>query len=333
MSTTPSLAISDEERAGARAAASAGADAFDAGRWGEAITYFEKAEAVVHAPTHLLFVARANEKIGKLVAAREAYLKIVRETLPNGSPQAFRDAQSAAKSELTVLEPRVPRVSVAVQGAGELPVSVTMNGQPVSSALVGVPRPLDPGKYEFQAYAEGAQSAPTSLLLREGAKETLVLTLQASTATPPGSFTAAPTTAKAQLSTNTDQGTVQPSSSTSALRIGSYVALGVGVVGLGAGTVFAFQAKSKRDDANALCDQSGQYNCSEAVKADVKALDSDADKAKTLATVGFITGGIGIAAGVTLFVLSLDSKTEKAKSSATITPWIGWQSAGVIGSF
>jgi hypothetical protein len=88
----PAAAQGDEQRAGARTLATEGAQAFNEGRFKDAVDLFGKAESLVHAPPHLLFMARAYTKLGQYVKAREAYLKIVKEQLPANAPQAFRDA-------------------------------------------------------------------------------------------------------------------------------------------------------------------------------------------------------------------------------------------------
>ncbi|MFZ5895893.1 MAG: hypothetical protein ACOY0T_32860 [Myxococcota bacterium] len=321
-------ATTDEERAGAREAATAGAEAFDAGRYQEALVYFQKAESLVHALPHLLFTARAHERLGQLVAARETYLKITREDLAPTAPKAFRDARDTARNELAALEPRVPRVSIVVQGAGDLPVRVQMNGQDVPAGLVGVPRPLDPGNYQFQAFAQGAQSTPTSLSLREGAKETVVLTLRGDL----GDGSTAPGTTTAPLAAGAPPPAEAPASSSgsgSGLRIGGFIGIGVGVAGVVTGTIFALRSKSKRDEANDICSQQGMYACPESQRDHVNELDSQADSARTGAIVGFVVGGVGLATGATLLVLS----SSASKTGARITPWIGWQSAGVSGRF
>ena len=66
----------------------AGAAAFKDQRWAEAVDLFKRAESMVHAPTHLLYLARAQDKLGHLVEAHEAYLKIVKEPLPPNPPKA-----------------------------------------------------------------------------------------------------------------------------------------------------------------------------------------------------------------------------------------------------
>src|SRR4051812_36209879 len=76
---SPVLAQSSEERMGARAAASEGARAFSEKRWTDAIDYFKRAESLVHAPPHLLYIARAQAQTGLFVEARENYLTIIHE--------------------------------------------------------------------------------------------------------------------------------------------------------------------------------------------------------------------------------------------------------------
>jgi hypothetical protein len=131
---------------------------------------------------------------------------------------------------------------------------------------------------------------------------------------------------------------------TSGLRIASYAAFGVGVVGLAGGTFFALASKAKQNDLKDLCGgdakncmlTSGTSDASKATK-----LNNDAGSNKTLGIVGFAVGGVGIAAGITLFILSSgDSKSASNGSlhvaeapKPRITPWIGYNSAGVVGQF
>src|SRR5258706_13864956 len=115
--STQALAQSDEQRAGARTLATEGAQAFNEGRFKDAVDLFTKAESLVHAPPHLLFMARAHAKLGQFVKAREAYLKIIKEQLAPNAPQAFRDAQSAADEERKQVEPHIGKLLVKVEGA------------------------------------------------------------------------------------------------------------------------------------------------------------------------------------------------------------------------
>src|SRR3954466_13075470 len=93
---SPAFAQSDQERAGARSAATEGAQAFRDHNWSQAADLFMRAESLVHAPPHLLYLARAEANLGHLVKAQEAYRKILHEKLEASSPAVFREAQRDA---------------------------------------------------------------------------------------------------------------------------------------------------------------------------------------------------------------------------------------------
>jgi len=133
---------------------------------------------------------------------------------------------------------------------------------------------------------------------------------------------------------------------TSGLRIASYAAFGVGVVGLAGGTFFALSAKSKSNQAADLCGGSLSACALDEGSADankVTQLNNDSGSAKTLGIVGFGVGGVGIAAGITLFILSANSSSSSsansgkahvaATNSPRLLPWVGYRSAGIVGQF
>src|SRR5215468_10889823 len=98
------FAQSSEERMGARAAASEGARAFSEKRWADAIDYFKRAESLVHATPHLLYIARSQAQTGLYVEARENYLAIIHEELKPDAPQVFKAAKESAAKEIHDVE-------------------------------------------------------------------------------------------------------------------------------------------------------------------------------------------------------------------------------------
>jgi hypothetical protein len=156
--------------------------------------------------------------------------------------------------------------------------------------------------------------------------ETVTLTLSADAA-------AAVSPAAATQTAAPPPATVEPSSTgggNSALRIASYAAFGVGAVGLGGGTYFWLRYGSKSDDADKLYADYECPNCLGSEKAEVLSVDDEAASAKTLSVVGLVTGGVGIAAGVTLLVLSLN---KPAPQAASIVPYASPNEVGVMGRF
>jgi hypothetical protein len=329
-------AQTDEQRAGARTLATEGAAAFNEGRYKDAVDLFIKAESLVHAPPHLLFMARAHAKLGQFVRAREAYMKIVKEQLPPNSPQAFRDAQTTAEEERKQVEPHIGRLTIKVEGADAAKdLSVAVDGQPVSAVLLGVPQPIDPGTHTVTATATGFKAQPASVTLKDAGQGSVVLKLESDGTAPPpvaGPVSGAPATTGSVVTTTTNA----PPSDTGAsggsngLRIGSYVGFGVGAVGIALGTVFVLQSSSKNKDAGEKFDELCPCEKGTPQANEVAGLDDDARSAKTLGIVGYVVGGVGLAAGVTLFILSSNKEEPK---SAYVAPYVGLGAVGVQGAF
>jgi hypothetical protein len=339
------LAQSDEQRAAARSLATEGATAFDQGRYQDAVDLFGRAETLLHAPPHLLFLARSHAKLGQLVKAREAYMKIVKEALPPNAPPAFRNAQASANEELRAIEPRIASLTVKLEGdKGATDVAVLVDGTPINLVLVGVAQPIDPGQHRIEAGATGLRAEAQSVTLGDGERKSIVLSLKAVpgaaplVAVAPAPVTPAePATAPTPAATSSpapaDQGAAPASDDKSGLRIGSYVAFGVGVVGLAAGTLFTLQSSSKREDADAKFEEcGGESGChtGNPISEQVTKLDDDARSAMTLGIVGFAVGGVGIATGATLFILSSGGSEERR---AGVEPYVGFGVAGVKGRF
>ncbi len=327
-------AQTDEERAGARALAQEGVEAFNSGKWEQALDLFGRAETLVHALPHLLYIARSHEKLGRLVEAQEAYIKLTREPLSATSPKAFIDAHAEADRELAALEPRIPSVIVLVSGVGAAEAVVKIDDAAIPRALIGVKRPTNPGRHVCSASAPGAETAFVPITLAEGAHETVRIEL----------LSGAPTTEPVPLSTGAVAPVAPPLAQldrpTDAreprYRIPMYVSFGAGAVGLIGGTVFLIKrssAQSDADDAWKSCLNSRDCDQSDAAK--IKSDDKDAAQAGTLAMVGYGLGVVGVGAGVAFWLLdrSAEAPSEAAQGDVRLTPWIGVGSIGLNGSF
>ncbi|MET0793704.1 MAG: hypothetical protein ABW061_19445 [Polyangiaceae bacterium] len=332
-------AQTDLERATARDAANSGRTAFDAGQYEKAIDSFSRAESLVHAPPHLLFLARSQAKLGKLVAAHETYLKITRETLKPNAPKAFSDAQAAAEQELPAVDARLPYVTVTLQGAPADGVTVHMDSTALPPAMIGIPLPADPGQHVFEA-SGAATGDPVTVTFAEAAKQSVVLKvhstgLPAAGASAPVAAPAGPTNADASNGSPLTADTSQIKGS--GLRIASYVSFGVGAVGLGVGTLFLLKSKSSDDDAGKLFDQcvaiSRSGDCGP-IRQQYESKTSDVESQKNVGIASLIVGGVGVAAGVTFLILDLSSSGQSAKSDAPrVLPVVGWNTLGLAGTF
>jgi len=338
--SSPAWAQSDEDRANARALADQGVQAFSEGRWQDTVDLFDRAEALIDAPTHLLYSARAHAKLHHYIKARELYLRITRQQLAPDAPKAFVKAQASAAQELKDVEPHIGQLTITVRGPDPKLAQVTLDGSAVHSALIGVARPIDPGEHQVHAQASGFSPQTKKITVEDAGKVSVTLELAAGapTAVEAAAPGAGPPSKALPPSAGGVPATTKEAASASGpntQRIAAYVAFGVGAVGLGVGTIFGLSSKNKRsqaDDAFRQC--GGATGCmnDDPLAEQVSSLDASARTQKTVSIVGFVAGGLGVGAGVALFVLSRRHDDAPA-SSWSITPRLGLGRAAITGTF
>jgi len=313
--------FSDAERTVARDLGNEGIDLYEKGRYPDALQRLERAYAVLKAPTLALWLARALEKNGKLVEAAERYREVIRAPLESDAPQVFVDAQASARTELAQLEARIPTVTVVLEGAPASEVEVSIDGSPVKSALVGLPFPLNPGTHAIEG-SHGGIDASDSVTLAEGEKKSVALRFggaPSDSATPAAGESSPALAGSEPAGPAADQGVADGSLQ----RTLGWVGLGVGGAGLVFGGVTGLMVLSKKsdlDDGDCL-----DGACGPSERSQVESYNS----MRTLSTVGFVVGGVGLAAGATLLLTAPTNESAKAY----VSPWVGIASAGVAGRF
>jgi hypothetical protein len=329
---TPCFAQSDADRATARALGTDGQQALEGKDYKTAEDRFRRADSLVHAPTLMLGLARALAGQGKYVEAQETYNRIVREGLPPTASETFKRALADAKKEVDSVSPKIggATISVHTSGGGDVPnAKVVLDGSPLSTASLGIRRSIDPGPHVLQASAEGFKPAELRFVVAEGGSVDEPVTLEAEPTAP-----LPPSASTATQLPATPVGAEQPVSSGGAGVRGvlPWVAFGVGAAGLGVGAVTGFIAMGKHSDIQTKC---GGAVCtpSDNASGDIDSYHTVA----TISTVGFIVGGVGVAAGVVLLLTR--PKTESVAPAAPpqaglrVTPLIGLGSIGAVGSF
>jgi len=325
-------AQTDQERSAARAAGEVGLQAYSAGNWQKALIYFRKAQSIVDSPTHLLYIARSEAKLNHLVEAREAYIKLDRSALPPNASDAFRQAKEMGLTELPAIETRLPYVTLYVTGGITTQIVVDQTELPVSA--VGVPFPINPGEHIFQAMSDSLVSEPVRESFPDSAKKILQLHLalvrETETKVESTLGSANPITSSTTLS--------QPKNSSTDLKVGEYIAYGVGVLGVGTGVYFLIKWSNALNDSDKAYTQYVANQCLTVVSTDchdqsvhVSTLDRNAANAGTLSTIGYVVGGLGFGTGVTLMLLRNGHNEQPSKEQ--LHAYVGPQSAGVWGSF
>lgn len=306
----------------------------DGARYAEA--YQEFLTAYAASPSwkilgNLGIAAMKLERDGEAVEAYTKYLQEAGADLdPSEREQITRDMNTlktslvnltveATPAGATIIDERIPATGNAI---------VNRYGPVNGPTKIGIKA----GKHRLTAQLDGYDPLVWEINAQPGGDQPHTFELKKTPPPPPpGSFSA------------NGQPVDRP---TSGLRIASYAALGVGVVGLGAGTFFALRSKSKQNELKDLCGgNAGQCNIWDGDTAQVnkaRSLNNDSGSAKTMAFVGFGVGAAGVAAGVVLFIVSGNKSSSASSTSSShvasadkprVVPYFGLDSAGVVGQF
>jgi hypothetical protein len=340
-------ATDDSAKGAARELANEAKSDFDAGKFEDAGSKFQRAYEIAKVPTLAVWAARALVKRGKMVGASELYRQaalLAPNDLWVGNTQ--QEAQADAEKELAELQPRIPRLHIRVEGAAGYDVELTVDGGRISSALVGIDIPTDPGKHRIVG-KRGADVVEQTVDLAEGERKEAVMKfnpgapvvaqpskpvevfpappVMVQPAASPLIAAAAPTGAMSAtaLATTPVHSVTETSSAApynQSRRTWGWVVAGVGAAGLLTGAVTGIVVMSNSGLRN---------DCPNGACAASKSGSVDTyNLMRNISTAGFIVGGLGAAAGVTLLLWN-----PKHESDSRMALWLGPSSAGVKGAF
>jgi hypothetical protein len=162
--------VSDADRAAARDLFNDGVQLQKDAKYNDALDRFSRSYSVFAAPTTALRIAQCKVSLGKLLEGAEGYRALANMQIPPNSPPAFFEAQKTASTELSAVDPRIPRAKINVTPANVPGLTVTVDGQPMNVALVGASRPVDPGSHKVVANAPGYWQVEMAFEIKE--KET-----------------------------------------------------------------------------------------------------------------------------------------------------------------
>jgi hypothetical protein len=296
---------SDADRVTARALAREGYEAEKRGQYAIAADRFGRAEALVHAPTLLLGLARAQTGLGKLVEAQEIYERIIREPLAPNAPPPFEKAVEDAKRERADLVPRIAWITMIVSGASS--PQVTLDDAPVPGAVLNVRRACNPGEHYVKATAKGFAPAERTFIVAEGSEQTIVLGMEALPPTASGAV--APVVAGPEHPGDTEM-PLQTK-----LGIGAF---GVGAAGLIAGAATGIWVLARHSSLSQNCPGGTCGSNENGALGTYRAVAN-------LSTIAFIVGGVGAATGIVLVLT--------APKAQPITAYVGPLGTGIAGSF
>lgn len=264
-SLVASSALGDDARDRARELATSGIELYHQERPDLAYERLTEAETLFPAVTHRVYLARCLVAMGRLVEAKASYEAIAAEPRPSDLSGPASEAYATAASELSALEPRIPRVRVIVSGEG----TVRIDGRPLDRAALAAPIPVDPGAHRVAA---GDPPVERVFTIAEGELREIALSLPAITP---------------------DR---EPTPSREGSLVPAAIAFGVGGAALVLGAVTGGISLAKVADIETRC---VDRRCPPEDEEEAML----ARRLGTTSTVAFAVGGAAVATGVVLAIL------------------------------
>jgi hypothetical protein len=232
----------------------------------------------------------AARKAHKLRAARADLLVCAAATCPN-------DIQKECLRRVDEVSSAIPYVvfqAVDLTGHDLSEVRVSMDGEPLAEHLEGIALAVDPGPHTFRFEAPSAPVVEKQLTIRERDHDRHER-IELATADSQRQVAAigSPSKPVAVIAPPAERAPARGSSRSTYAAL-ALTSAGVGVVGLGVGTIFGLKSIARHNSAADVC----PADCQDKHGVD---LWDEARSAGNIATVGFIVGGVGLVGAATLW--------------------------------
>jgi hypothetical protein len=314
----PSISAAQEQNTEAAATAlfDEGLKLMQAKKYADACPKLAESERLAPSGGTLLNLADCYEHTGQTASAWVAW----KDAAARADAAGKTDAEKRALARAAALEPNLAKLTISVDAASDVPgLEVKRDGVPVGHASFGVAFPVDPGPHEIDATAPNKNpfSASVTVAPKQTNAIVTVTLVDAPQAAAPPAPTPAP--APAPAAPPPDQ---PPPSSWSAQKTIALVVGGVGVAGVAVGAIFGVMAMSKNNQAL----QSS--NCPTSTECDSNGLSltNTAKSDATVSTVGFIAGGVLVAAGAVLWITA---PSAHPTTGVRVTPLVGLGTGGL----
>jgi hypothetical protein len=286
------------------------ARAIKAGDYAVACPKLEESQRLDPAMGTQFFLATCYEHTGRPTSAWSLYLEVALAAKAAGNPVR----ESTARGRAAALEPKLPRITIVVDGVtAALPgVEITRDEMQLKPVVWGSAVPVDLGAHKVRASAPGKVTWEASVTVDAVGKR-VVVRVPALAAEAP-----APRVKPPVLSAQAPETPPPPQRSMPPQRVAAIATGSVGLAGLVVGGVLAALARSTWSHAERACPTRvacGQATHDESVKALSLATGS---------TVSFVVGGVGVAGALVLWLTTPKPKT----TGVTVAPVV---SSGVVG--
>jgi hypothetical protein len=244
----------------------------------------------------------------------------LRQCATPSCPAMVRDDCTRRLDELERAQPTIVFEVKDAAGVDVIDVRVSADGQPLVAHLSGKPVNVDPGAHEFTFEVAGKPPVTERVLVSEGEigrRERVVIGTAPVAASAPASPSSAPL--------STSEPSTPPSSGLGARKVIGLSIGGVGVVGVGVGAVFGLMASSAWSHAKSACG-GDPTRCNDVTSGNSYRDTTQTDG--TISTIGFIAGGVLVAAGAIVLFTGAHHEQTSA-TGVVVAPSLGPGLAGV----
>ena len=286
----------------AEALFAAGKTLMDRGDYRQACPKLEESYRLDPATGALYALALCHERQGRLATAWAQFLDAAARS--NAEKNTARE--NAARQHAEALEPRLSFLIVRVDtAAASVPgLTITLNGVALRPAGWGTPVPIDPGNHRLNAVAPGHEKWERTVTIAKDRQREVVEVPELRA----GAAVVGPATKPEEPRAWTDLTPVQ---------FAGVAVAGAGVGCLGIAAYASVRALDKNSDSN----EPGKCDENDVCTAEGERDRNAAREAANFATLGAITGGALLGAGLVMFFVGGESdKKTKNSVSASLTP-------------
>lgn len=277
-----------------------GIELYERHQYQEAVLKLERAYAQMPVATLGLWLARSLEKVGRLVEAAARYEEVVEMDLAGDAPSVMHKSQEAARSELHVLQGRIPTIAIGVRGASRDQVAVTLGGRLVDDTRD--PVRVDPGAYAIEGQL-GERVLRKSVVMEEGDRAEL-------------SFDFGWTGPKPAAPVSGSPRPDEPGSRPAARRWG-IVSLGVGGASLLAGATLHALALDQAEALDEICPARDQ--CPPGRRSAVR----EYNRRRAGAFAGYAAAAAGLSLGTVLLLQGREHRRSAREAAPPAA--LGWE--------
>jgi len=297
---SPALAVTPAEKAAAESLFDEGVVALKQGNLNLACQKLEASQRIEAGVGVLLYLGDCYEKKGLTASAWAIFREASSIAAARGDDRA-----PIARERAERLTPRLSKLTITMDEHDDanLPeLEITRDGEVVPRAVWGTPIPVDPGEHVIAASAPGYSREEVKVMI-EGAASIATITVPHLERRAEGAPSAA-----------TSAGPESSGSKSIQKPLG--IGLGIaGLVGLAVGGTFGGLAMAKNNEAK----DSDGCDATSCPTQDGTDATQTALTYATVSDVGFIAGGVLLAAGITIYLTAPKAK-ETARLSPSVSP-------------